>query len=111
MEHAIPNNSVPARRLERGDGPIAGVAAGLANYFQVDPTMVRLGLVAASVVAFPTIPITYLAAWMIIPRADEPGVLATPAPAPAPAPTSTPPPAPAPQPPEADEPGVEATEP
>lgn len=81
------------RRLERGDGPLAGVAAGTADYFGIDPTIVRLGLVAATVLGGPTVPIVYLAAWLIIPAAEE----ASPAPVEPVAPWSTaPPPPPAP---------------
>ena len=64
------NTVNPTRRLERGDGPVGGVAAGLADYFDLDPTVVRIGLVAGALVGFPVVPITYLAAWMIIPRAE-----------------------------------------
>jgi len=60
------------RRLQRGDGPIAGVAAGMADYFGIDPVIVRLGLVATTVLGGPTVPIVYLAAWLIIPAAEAP---------------------------------------
>ena len=78
------------RRLERGDGPIGGVAAGMADYFDVDPTLIRLGLVAGTLIGGPVIPICYLAAWIIIPRSDVP--VAPPigtAPTPPPPPTAT----------------------
>ncbi len=100
------------RRLERGNGPLAGVAAGMADYFGIDPTIVRLGLVATTVLGGPTVPVVYLAAWLIIPAAEAPAAApvdpaapwaTTPAPqppVPAPAPAPTPPvSAPAPTPP------------
>jgi phage shock protein PspC (stress-responsive transcriptional regulator) len=66
MEHVNP--TPPVRRLERGDGPIGGVAAGLADYFNLDVTLIRLGLVAGTLLGGPVVPICYLAAWAIIPR-------------------------------------------
>ena len=68
MNHATVTTN---RRLERGDGPLGGVAAGLADYFAIDPTIVRLGLVATTLLGGPTIPIAYLAAWLIIPAAGD----------------------------------------
>ncbi len=110
------NTVNPTRRLERGDGPIGGVAAGLADYFDLDPTVVRVGLVAGALVGFPVVPITYLAAWMIIPRAETSWAPTPPAPVdgqpipPAPAPMPPPPAtAPAPVPP-APAPVVESPE-
>ena len=48
---------------------IAGVLGGLAEYFDLDPTMVRVVYVVVSLlsVAFPGI-LVYLALWMIIPE-------------------------------------------
>ena len=58
------------RRLYRTDGPISGVSAGLAEYFNIDVALVRLGLVAGTLLAGPFVPIGYVAAWAIIPKAD-----------------------------------------
>ena len=44
---------------------LAGVAEGAANYFGVDPTIVRVAL-AVLAVAGPGVPL-YLAAWLLIP--------------------------------------------
>ncbi|MDY0296513.1 MAG: PspC domain-containing protein [Acidobacteriota bacterium] len=51
---------------------IAGVCGGLAEYFDMDPTVVRLLYVIVSVmsVAFPGI-LVYLILWVIIPEADR----------------------------------------
>lgn len=48
---------------------IAGVLGGLAEHFDLDPTMVRVVYVLVSIVsaAFPGI-LVYLAMWMIIPE-------------------------------------------
>ncbi len=55
--------------LSASDKKLAGVCGGLGEYFEADPTLIRL---ATSVIAILTgvIPmlIGYLIAWMIIPR-------------------------------------------
>jgi phage shock protein PspC (stress-responsive transcriptional regulator) len=45
---------------------LAGVAAGLAEYFDVDPTLVRVGFVALSLLGGIAVPL-YLAGWLLIP--------------------------------------------
>lgn len=74
------------RRLHRSatDVKIGGVCGGLAEYFEVDPTAMRLLWVILSI--FPGLIIcgilAYLVAWFILPAAPA---SATPPPAPAPA--------------------------
>jgi phage shock protein C len=51
----------------RDDQMIAGVCGGLARYFGVDPTLVRVVAVVALVFAFPAALIGYLLAWAIMP--------------------------------------------
>ena len=46
---------------------LAGVAAGLAEYFDVDPTLVRIGFVALSLLGGLAVPL-YLAGWLLIPE-------------------------------------------
>jgi phage shock protein C len=48
---------------------IAGVLGGLAEYFDVDPTLMRVGYVLVSILsaAFPGI-LVYLVLWMVIPE-------------------------------------------
>jgi phage shock protein PspC (stress-responsive transcriptional regulator) len=50
---------------------IAGVVAGLARYFGVDPTIARVLYVIGSIVsaAFPGI-LVYLVLWAIVPEGD-----------------------------------------
>ena len=62
---------VPLRRPRSGR-MIAGVVAGLAQYFGLDPTLARVGYVIASIVsaAFPGI-LVYALLWAIIPEGDE----------------------------------------
>jgi phage shock protein PspC (stress-responsive transcriptional regulator) len=46
---------------------LAGVAAGLAEYFDIDPTLVRVGFVALSLLGGLAVPL-YLAGWLFIPE-------------------------------------------
>ena len=54
--------------LSQADKKIAGVCGGIAEYLDVDPTVVRLVAVVAGIVTgvIPFV-IAYLIAWMIIP--------------------------------------------
>jgi phage shock protein PspC (stress-responsive transcriptional regulator) len=45
---------------------IAGVAAGLADYLDVDPTLVRIGFVVLALMGGIALPL-YLAGWLLIP--------------------------------------------
>ena len=46
---------------------LAGVAVGLADYFDIDPTLVRVGFVALSFLGGLAVPL-YLAGWLLIPE-------------------------------------------
>ncbi|HVT42297.1 MAG TPA: PspC domain-containing protein [Acidimicrobiales bacterium] len=48
---------------------LAGVAAGAADYFDVDPTLVRVGFVVLAFMGGLAIPL-YLAGWLLIPDED-----------------------------------------
>ena len=65
----------PPRRLVRSSKHkmIAGVCGGLAEYFDLDPTVVRVAYVAVSIlsVAFPGI-LAYIILMFVMPRADSP---------------------------------------
>lgn len=60
-------------RRSTTDRQIAGVCGGMAEYFQVDSTMVRLVWVVLSIFVGAVIGgvIAYLLAWLIIPRASD----------------------------------------
>jgi phage shock protein C len=80
------NDLAPAphgRRLTRSatDQKIAGVCGGLAEYFDVDATAIRLLWIILSIFCGAIVGgvIAYLVAWLIIPRPPE-VVLSTPAP-------------------------------
>jgi phage shock protein C len=50
---------------------LAGVAAGMAEYFDLDPSLVRIGFVALAFLGGVAIPL-YLAAWLLIPEEGAP---------------------------------------
>lgn len=55
-------------RASEKDSIISGVCAGIADYFEVDPTLVRLAWVIMTVFSYGTGGIGYLVMWMIMPR-------------------------------------------
>jgi phage shock protein PspC (stress-responsive transcriptional regulator) len=52
----------------------AGVAGGMAEYFDLDPSLVRLLWIAATVVSGGLAVPVYILAWIILPRDDRPPV-------------------------------------
>ena len=46
--------------LNRRDAKVMGVAAGLADYTQVDPLLIRLAMVAATIITGPVMILLYL---------------------------------------------------
>ena len=62
--------SAPARRLRRRpeEGHIAGVCAGVADYFRIDPVIVRIAAVVLAI-SGPGL-IAYVLAWMFVPKED-----------------------------------------
>jgi phage shock protein C len=63
----------PPLRRSRSNRMIAGVVAGLANYFGMDVTLARVLYVLISIfsAAFPGI-LVYIILWILIPQ-EEPG--------------------------------------
>ena len=57
-----------AKRLTRSetDKKIAGVCGGLAEYFDVDPILVRVAFVAAALMGFGVL--LYIVLWIVLPR-------------------------------------------
>jgi phage shock protein C len=49
---------------------LAGVAGGIANYFDIDPTIVRL-LWLVAMIPIPFIPIVYVICALVIPREPD----------------------------------------
>lgn len=66
----MPDVSRPLRR-SRTDRQIAGVVGGLAEYFRVDATLLRVVYVVGSIVsaAFPGV-LVYVLLWLLIPEAE-----------------------------------------
>jgi phage shock protein C len=64
--------SRPLRR-SRTNRQIAGVVGGLAEYFRVDATLLRIIYVVGSILsaAFPGV-LVYLLLWLLIPEAEGP---------------------------------------
>lgn len=66
--------SEAARKLARplAGGKIAGVCAGIADYFNVDVTLVRLGWLVLSIIPGAVLGgiLAYLAAWAVMPQAE-----------------------------------------
>lgn len=75
------------KRLYRSttDRMVAGVCAGLAAYFKIDPTLVRLLFVLFALAGGPGL-LAYIVMWLVVPEAP---VAAPPPPPPADAPPTT----------------------
>ncbi len=54
---------------------VAGVAGGLADYFYIDPTIVRVGFVALTFLGRLAVPL-YAAGWLPVPDEDPDGSVA-----------------------------------
>lgn len=62
----------PTRRLYRSrtDRQLAGVCGGLARYFNVDATIVRVAFIVLAVLGGSGVAI-YLALWIVVPKEPE----------------------------------------
>jgi len=54
--------------INRRDAKVMGVAAGIADYSGVDPTIVRLGLVALTLMTGPVMILFYVLAGLLAPH-------------------------------------------
>lgn len=54
----------------RDDRMVAGVCGGFADFTGLDANLIRILLVAATVLGFGSPVIVYLAAWLLMPEAD-----------------------------------------
>ncbi len=68
-----PTPTPPARKLYRSrqDRMIGGVCGGIAEYFNIDPTLVRL-LAVASIFLAGSAVLAYLIAWIVVPEDPSP---------------------------------------
>ncbi len=67
----MPAVTLPLRR-SRTNRQVAGVLGGLAEYFRVDPTLLRVIYVVGSIVsaAFPGV-LVYAILWLVVPEAGD----------------------------------------
>jgi phage shock protein C len=56
----------------RTDSMIAGVCGGLAEYFNIDPTLVRLAFVVVLLLGGSAV-LIYIIMWIVVPLEPEPG--------------------------------------
>ena len=52
-------------RLDKANGKLAGVCAGLASYFGTDPLVMRLVFVLGALLGFGSFIIVYLVIWLL----------------------------------------------
>ncbi|MBA4506212.1 PspC domain-containing protein [Corynebacterium sanguinis] len=64
------NNTSPRKRLTRSitDRWIAGVCGGVANYFNIDPVLVRIIFIVLILAGILPGVLLYIAAWIIMPE-------------------------------------------
>jgi phage shock protein PspC (stress-responsive transcriptional regulator) len=64
--------SIKRLTRSRTEGKIAGICAGIANYFEVDVTLVRAAWVVFSIVPGAVIGgvLAYLVAWLVVPEGE-----------------------------------------
>lgn len=59
------SNSPTGFRLDRANGKLAGVCSGIANYFNMDPLIVRLIFAVGAIAGFGSFIVIYLAVWLL----------------------------------------------
>ncbi len=59
--------STPSSKMRRHDGPVGGVAAGLARTFGIEAGFVRLVFVAAAILMGPIVVAAYIGLWYVMP--------------------------------------------
>ena len=64
-------NAITSKRLtrRRDDRMVAGVSSGIADYLGLDPTLVRLLVVVATIFTGGTAALAYIAGWILMPEA------------------------------------------
>ncbi|GAA3026593.1 PspC domain-containing protein [Actinokineospora globicatena] len=66
--HSAIHNHTRKFRRSRSDRMVAGVCGGIAKAIGVDAPIVRIGLVAATLLGFGTGAVIYLACWILLPE-------------------------------------------
>ena len=67
----IMENNKKLTRASAGNRMVAGVCAGIADYFGWDPTLVRIGYILLSIFTMFSGVIAYLILWMVIPKQSK----------------------------------------
>ena len=57
--------------LSNSNEKIAGVCGGIAEYFSIDPTVVRLATALLALFTGGIVFLTYVLAWLILPKSDD----------------------------------------
>lgn len=55
----------------RDDKWLGGVCGGIGHYTDIDPNLIRLGVVVLTILGFGTVIIAYLIAWLLMPQAGR----------------------------------------
>jgi phage shock protein C len=64
------NLSGKVLRRSRNQRMLSGVSGGIAEYLNIDATLVRLGIVGLTLITGGTALLGYVIAWIVIPEAD-----------------------------------------
>ncbi len=67
-DSGVMNTDTIKLRRSRNDRMVAGVCGGIARMFNMDAALVRILLVAATLLGFGTGAVLYLIAWLIVPE-------------------------------------------
>jgi phage shock protein C len=69
---ALTNATAEIKKLRRSksDKMVAGVCGGVAKLIGVDAALIRIGLVAATLLGFGTGAVLYVAAWILMPEEE-----------------------------------------
>jgi phage shock protein PspC (stress-responsive transcriptional regulator) len=67
-DSGVMNTDTIKLRRSRSDRMIAGVCGGIARMFNIDAALVRILLVAATILGVGTGAVLYVLAWMIVPE-------------------------------------------
>ena len=54
--------------INRGDAKVMGVAAGIADYTGVDPTVIRVAIIAATLITGPVMVFFYVVTGLLAPH-------------------------------------------
>lgn len=70
MTNALSNLQNKTLRRSKDQRMLAGVCGGLAEYLNVDATLIRLGFAAVTIFTGGTALIAYAIGWIVMPEAD-----------------------------------------